>query len=166
MPSKPVADQSFTERLETALGMVAEYGNLPGDIGDAIMEQLEPGNLAATAAVVGLFAALQATPLGWFADIILVGAAWYEFGSIAVDLVMGLVDLATSLAGATTRSDLCSASDRLSGLLTQVVSEFAGDAVLFRGRRGGEGVAADPAIVLEQSGRGAVRASAAVRAGA
>ena len=131
LPAKPVADQGFTERLQTTFAMVVEYGDLPGEIGDAIMEQLSPGNLAATAAVVGLFAALQATPLGWFADIILVGAAWYEFGSIAVDLVMGLVDLATTLAGATTRAELCGAADRLGGLLAQVVSEFAGDAALF-----------------------------------
>ncbi len=133
LPDKPIADQSFTERLQTTFGMVVEYGDLPGEIGRALMEQLSPGNLAATAAVIGLFAALQATPLGWFADIILVGAAWYEFGSIAVDLVLGLVDLVTSLNGASTRADLCAAADRLGGLLAQVVSEFAGDVALFGG---------------------------------
>ena len=122
-----LSDQSFGERLQTTLGMVLEHGNLPGQIVDAIAEQITPEAIGTTVAVVGLFVALQATPLGWFADAILVGAAWFEFGSVAFDLVSGLIDLVRSVDGAGTRADLCAAADRLSGLIATLVADLSGD---------------------------------------
>jgi len=98
-----IADLSMAQKLgvvfQSAIPLV------PGEIGEALLAAVN--NLPTIAGVMAAWMVLQAVPfVGEAVDVLIAGAAWYQFGSSAIDLIKGLLQLVDTLNSAQCENDL------------------------------------------------------------
>lgn len=109
--NKDVPSASFAERLQYVFEKAAE--KYPGEVGDALRELVSPTSLATTAGIFAVWAAAQATPIGWAADIAMAGIGYFLLGSAIVDTLETFVSTSVKVYNANCLGDLDSAADIL-----------------------------------------------------
>jgi len=103
---------------------------VPNEIGAALNQLIQPQNLVVMAAVFAGFAAMQATPIGWIADVAILGYSAWQLGSGLTLVIDTLLQFNTDVKNAKCDPDLDAAAKRLSsGFVTStgdVVGGLAG----------------------------------------
>ncbi|QNA88417.1 RHS repeat protein [Massilia sp. Dwa41.01b] len=123
-PAGAVTTWSMQDKLKYVMERVA--AKFPGELGDALLEMVSPASLATTAGVFAVWAAAQATPYGWAADIGLAGLGYLFMGSAVLDVLHGVWDSASLIMNAKCEGDLDKAGDILAhGLGVAVASSGA-----------------------------------------
>lgn len=110
-PAGAVTTWSMEQKLKYVMEKAAV--KFPGEVGDALREMVSPTNLAITAGVFVAWAAAQATPYGWAADIGLAGLGYLFLGKAVIDVIHATWDTATLMMNAKCEADLDKASERL-----------------------------------------------------
>lgn len=132
LDANPVAPQdpsgwSFEQRLKYVFNQAALQ--LPGDVGNALKDLVAPQNLATTAVIFGAWAAAQATPAGWIADLAFTGLGLYYFGHAIIDILTATVEVARVLTGSVcSLTQLDGAASKLSKGLSNAVSNITASA--------------------------------------
>ena len=118
--SKASYEDKFLEIITRAVPLV------PGEIGAALQELVKPENLATMGAVLAGFTALQATPIGWIADLGLIGFSIWSFGSGIIELVKGFIELDANATNAKCDPDITAAAKKLSKRFVTGTGEVIG----------------------------------------
>ena len=113
-------EDKFVEIVKRAAPMV------PGEIGAALLEMVQPGNLAAMGAVFTVWAAAQGTPAGWITDALLLGLSYYALGSGVIDLIEGVMALHNGATKAKCDPDLTAAAQIVAKRLVTAAGGISG----------------------------------------
>lgn len=113
-----VPKAAFADKLAYAFNRVGD--SIGGDVGQALKDLVSPTALATTAAIFGVWAIAQATPVGWAADILMLGIGYFMLGEAIADVLEAFIDVAQRLNSAKCLSDLDVAGGRLSKTLAAV----------------------------------------------
>ena len=140
--SPGVNTRTFTEKLQVVFNAAANA--MPGAVGNEIVNILKglatPEGAAGVAVVLGVWwTATNATgPVGWFANALLAGGAYFMYGKSVFDLVGALYHLIPAVNNATCDADLERAGRQLADDLVQFILDLAGARGLqeLRGARG------------------------------
>lgn len=123
-PAGAVTTWSMEEKLRYVMEKAAV--KFPGEVGDALREMVSPTNLAITAGVFVAWAAAQATPYGWAADIGLAGLGYLFLGKAVIDVIHATWDTAILMINAKCEADLDKASETLAkGMSAALLSSGA-----------------------------------------
>ena len=122
--STQVPKATFDQKLQYVFWRTAK--GVPTALADQLIEMIQPASLAMTAGAIAIFAAAQATPFGWAADIVAIGIASYFMGKAAAELLDAFVDVGKVLLKPCTLNELNSASDRLSKAIANALIVFGG----------------------------------------
>lgn len=122
--SAQVPKATFDQKLQYVFWRTAK--GVPTALADQLIEMIQPASLAMTAGAIAIFAAAQATPFGWAADIVAIGIASYFMGKAAAELLDAFVDVGKVLLKPCTLNELNSASDRLSKAIANALLVFGG----------------------------------------
>ena len=106
--SKASYSDKLLEIIKRAIPMV------PGEIGAALQQLIQPSNLVVMGAIFAAFAAAQSTPVGWIADAAILGYSAWSLGSGLTVIIHTLLQLNTDTKSARCDPDLTAAAQRLS----------------------------------------------------
>ena len=120
--SKASYEDKFVEIVKRAAPMV------PGEIGAALQEMVQPGNLADMGVVFTAWAVAQGTPAGWVADLAILGLSYYALGSGVVDLFQAVMALHNGAATAKCDPDLTAAARIVANKLVAAAGGIGGGA--------------------------------------
>jgi RHS repeat-associated protein len=125
-PSTDWSKASYNDKLTEVIKRAAPQ--LPGEIGAALQELVKPENLLIMGAASTAFVAIQATPIGWVADLALIGyGGWTAFSGI-VDLAKTFIALDTNVKNARCEPDIDAAAKALANQLVNSAGKIAGGA--------------------------------------
>ena len=119
-----VKNATFDQKLQDIIQRAVP--KLPGLIGNALLEMVQPTNLAIMGAILGVWAISQATPVGWVADLALLGYSIYTLGSGIINLYQMFVNLNNDTKCAKNVNALNKAADRLARSLVTSTGEIVG----------------------------------------
>ena len=128
--SPGVNTQSFSQKLQVVFNAAANA--LPGVVGNEIVTALRslatPQGAAGVAVVMGVWitASTATGPFGVAANALLVGAAYWQFGSAAYDLAKLLMNLVSGVNNATCDASLKQVGQQLANDLISFISHLAG----------------------------------------
>ncbi|MCV2366427.1 hypothetical protein LNV23_23630, partial [Paucibacter sp. DJ1R-11] len=105
----PTAD--FADKLKYVFEKAA--AKYPGEVGNALLEMVSPTSLATTAGIFAVWAVAQATPVGWAADLLVVGVGYFLLGSAIVETLETFVSTSLKVYNAKCLGDLDAAADIL-----------------------------------------------------
>ena len=105
--SKASYTDKLVEIIKRAVPMV------PGEIGAALQQLIQPSNLVVMGAIFTAFAAAQSTPIGWIADAAILGYSAWSLGSGLTVIIDTLLQLNTDTSNAKCDPDLTAAAQRL-----------------------------------------------------
>lgn len=114
----PEVPEAGLDRILEALTRSRAY--LPEALERKLMELWDPDTALALAVLLGLWAGLQFTPIGWLADLL---AAAYGAASLGADLVH-LVEASQHAASAQTDAELDAAAREMAQALTESAAEI------------------------------------------
>ena len=117
---------SYEDKLAEIVKRTAPM--VPGEIGAALLEMVQPDNLATMGAVFTFWAAAQATPAGWVADLVILGLSYYALGSGVVDLYQGVMALHNGATNAKCDPDLTAAARIVANKLVAAAGGIGGGA--------------------------------------
>jgi RHS repeat-associated protein len=118
--SKATYEDKLLEIISRAIPLV------PGEIGAALAEIIKPANLAIMGAVFGVWLAAQATPIGWVADLALLGYGIWTAGSGVLDLFKTFIALDANSKNAKCENDIDAAAKALAKGFVAGSGEVAG----------------------------------------
>ena len=118
--SKASYDDKFVEIVRRTAPLV------PGEIGAALLEMVQPENLAAMSVVFAVWAVTQGTPAGVVVDVIILGASLYLLGSGTVDFVQAIMALHNGAKTAKCDPDLTAAAAIVANKLVSSASKVGG----------------------------------------
>jgi RHS repeat-associated protein len=120
-----VASMSFGDKLVEVLKRTIPL--LPGDVKDGVSAAFDDmiANIPTTVAVLAVFTALQATPIGWAVDVLFVGMAYYALGAAGIQLVKTFINVVSSINNARECKDLEAAAKLMSAGLVTVAAMLA-----------------------------------------
>jgi RHS repeat-associated protein len=118
--SKASYEEKFKEIITRAVPM------LPGEIGSALQQLVQPENLAVMGAIFAVWAGSQFTPVGWIADLALLGMGIWYAGSGVIDLIKTFVTLNNDIKAAKCDPDLTAAAKRLANGFVTGTGELVG----------------------------------------
>ncbi len=119
-----VKNASFNQKVQDII--LRAVPQLPSIIGNALLEMVQPANLATMGIILGVWAVAQATPAGWLADLALLGYSIYTLGSGIIDLYKMFVNLNNDAKCAKNVNALNKAADRLARSLVTSTGEIVG----------------------------------------
>lgn len=119
-----VKNASFNQKVQDII--LRAVPQLPSIIGNALLEMVQPANLAIMGTILGVWAVAQATPAGWLADLALLGYSIYTLGSGIIDLYKMFVNLNNDAKCAKNINDLNKAANRLAHSLVTSTGEIVG----------------------------------------
>ena len=128
--SPGVNTQSFSQKLQVVFNAAANA--LPGVVGNEIVNALKalasPQGVAGAAIVIGVWitASTATGPFGVAANALLVGAAYWQFGSAAFDLAKLFINLVTGVNNATCDASLELVGQQLANDIVSFISKLAG----------------------------------------
>jgi RHS repeat-associated protein len=102
---------SYTDKLVEIIKRAVPL--VPGEIGAALQQLIQPSNLVVMGAIFTAFAAAQATPIGWIADAAILGYSAWSLGSGLTVIIDTLLQLNTDTKNAKCDPDLTAAAKRL-----------------------------------------------------
>ena len=102
---------SYTDKLVEIIKRAVPL--VPGEIGAALQQLIQPGNLVVMGAIFTAFAAAQSTPIGWIADAAILGYSAWSLGSGLTVIIDTLLQLNTDTRNAKCDPDLTAAAKRL-----------------------------------------------------
>ncbi len=117
--NKASYEDKFVEIVKRAAPMV------PGETGAALLEMVQPGNLAAMGAVFTVWAAAQGTPAGWITDALILGLSYFALGSGVIDLYQGVMALHNGATTARCDPDLTAAARIVANKLVAAASNIS-----------------------------------------
>lgn len=125
LQAKPVADEdisglSFGEKLTIVLKQAAP--RVPGLLGEALLEMVQPDQIAYTTAIFALWVSSHAIGIGVGVDVVLGGLAFAMTGMAGVELVLDLIKAVNGIDDATCRSHL----EEPTGIVAAAVANFGG----------------------------------------
>ncbi|HLO96516.1 MAG TPA: glycohydrolase toxin TNT-related protein, partial [Burkholderiaceae bacterium] len=123
-PGKDWSKASYEDKLKEIIERAAP--KLPGEIGDALLELVQPANLATMGAIFALWAGAQFTPVGWVADLALLGMGIWYAGSGVLDLYKVFSALHADTKAAKCDSDIDAAASKLAKGFVTASGELAG----------------------------------------
>jgi RHS repeat-associated protein len=131
---------------------------LPGaayaEMVEALRELISPAGLAVTATMFTAWAASQFTPLGWAADVAILGVGFVFMGIAIVELAMGTAAAYRAMRAAQTLEDLCAAGRDFANVLAEAAIQLGGGAgIAGAARAGGRQLAAQMRRMFGQNSR-------------
>ncbi|MBC7501612.1 MAG: RHS repeat protein, partial [Herminiimonas sp.] len=120
--SKASYEDKFVEIVKRTAPMV------PGEIGAALLEMVQPGNVAAMGAVFAAWAVTQGTPVGWIMDAAILGLSYYALGSGVIDLYQAVMALHNGATTAKCDPDLTAAARIAANKLVAAAGGIGGGA--------------------------------------
>jgi len=117
---------SYTDKLAEIVKRAAPQ--VPGEIGAALQEMVQPENLAIMGAIFGVWAYAQTTPLGWIADVAILGLSFNAIGMGVIDLFDGLMALHNGAKNETCEAGLDHAAQMLANKLVAAAGGIGGGA--------------------------------------
>ena len=118
LTSNDIEQLSATQKIEEVIGRSVKHHMLSAALAEKVASLLTPQTLAMIAGSAAIFAALQATPLGWLADIGALGVAAYAFGSEAITLTEDISGFVSGALQAHTEDDLDRAAECFAGAVS------------------------------------------------
>ncbi|MES2832071.1 MAG: glycohydrolase toxin TNT-related protein [Pseudomonadota bacterium] len=124
VPATDWSKASYSDKLAEIVKRAAPQ--VPGEIGAALQEMVQPENLAVMGAVFALWTASQATPIGWVTDLALLGFGIWTAGSGVFHLFQTFLDLDTNARNANCEPDINAAAKALANQFVTSTGEVAG----------------------------------------
>jgi len=122
--TKDWSKASYTDKLVEIIKRAVPL--VPGEIGNALQQMIQPSNLVVMGAIFTAFAAAQASPIGWIADAAILGYAAWQLGSGLTVLINTLMQLNTDTKNAKCDPDLTAAAKRLASGFVSATGQVAG----------------------------------------
>jgi RHS repeat-associated protein len=125
-PTDSVRGWTLRQKLAYVLTYAAEL--YPGEVGNALLAMVSPAAIATTTLVFAAWAASHAVGVGFVADAVLAGVAWFFLGSAIVDVLSGLVNASIGISRAQCVRDLQNVGAALSRALGEATAALAASA--------------------------------------
>jgi hypothetical protein len=129
---------TYTDKLVEIIKRAAPL--VPGEIGAALQQMIQPRNLAVMAGVFAVFTGLQATPIGWIADAAILGYSAWMLGSGLNVVLKTLLQLNSDIKSAKCDPDITAAAQRLSDGFVTSSGQVAGGLLGVWGVRSSGGI--------------------------